>query len=203
MEANFHGNNAIDLVRHACLSQDAAVSDLGMSMLEILGRRRSQREFAATPLPLYQLSRLLWAAAGFNRPDQRTAPSAYNQQEVDVYVALEHGLYCYDAGLNLLLHVCSGDIRPLTGTQDFVASAPLNLIYVADLVRMQLVPPEERLVLAAVSAGCMSQNVALQCAAEGLANVPRALIDREKLAAAMGLRLSQHIILAQSVGGAA
>lgn len=203
MGANFHGNNAIDLVKPSSLSQDAAVSDLGMSMLEILGLRRSQREFAAAPLPLYQLSRLLWAAGGYNRPDQRTAPSAYNQQEVDVYVALEHGVYCYDAALNLLLNVCSGDIRHLTGTQDFVAGAPLNLVYVADLARMQLVPPEERLTLAAVSAGCMSQNVALLCAAEGLASVPRALIDREKLAAAMGLRLSQHIILAQSIGAAA
>ena len=203
MGANFHGNNAIDLVKPSCLSQDAAVSDLGMSMLEILSLRRSQREFAAGPLPLYQLSRLLWAAGGYNRPDQRTAPSAYNQQEVDVYVALEHGLYCYDATLNLLLNVCSGDIRHLTGSQEFAATAPLNLLYVADLARMPLVAPEERLMLAAVSVGCMSQNVALLCAAEGLASASRSQIERDNLAAAMGLRPSQHIILGQSIGGAA
>lgn len=142
----------------------------------------------------------MWAAAGYNRPDHRTAPSAYNNQETDVYVAMKEGLYCYDAGLNLLLNVCAEDLRHLTGTQDFVAGAPVNLVYVADLARMQLVDPADRLQLAAIGAGCISQNVALQCAAEGLASVPRALIDRERLAAAMGLRFTQHILLAQSIG---
>jgi nitroreductase len=193
-------NCAIDLVKPSCFAQDAAFSDLGMSMVDILGRRCSQRSFAPASLPLYQLSRLLWAAAGYNRPDHRTAPSAYNNQETDVYVALKEGLFCYDAGLNLLLNVSAEDIRHLTGTQDFVAEAPVNLVYVADLARMQLVEPDEMLQMAAIAAGCMSQNVALLCAAEGLASVPRALIDRERLAAAMGLSLSQHIILAQSIG---
>lgn len=198
--ANFRANTAIDLIQPSGFAQDAAVSDLGMSMIEILGRRCSQRAFGARPLPLYQLSRLLWAAAGYNRPQHRTAPSACNSQETDVYVALEQGLYCYDADLNLLLNVCGEDLRHLTGNQEFVAQAPVNLVYVADLARMPLVPPAERLQLAAVGAGCISQNVALLCAAEGLATVARALIDRQRLAAAMGLRDSQHIILAQSVG---
>ncbi len=200
MGEKLRANCAIDLVKPFCFAQDAAVSDLGMSMIDILERRRSQREFAATPLPLYQLSRLLWAAAGFNRPEHRTAPSAYNNQETDVYVALREGLYCYDAALNLLLNVGAEDIRHLTGTQEFVAAAPVNLVYVADLERMHLVEPDDMLQLAAVGAGCMSQNVALMCAAEGLACVPRALIDRKRLAAAMGLRLSQRILLAQSIG---
>lgn len=200
MGANFRANSAIDLIRPSGLTQDAAVSDLGMAMIEILGRRCSRRDFAAAPLPLYQLSRLLWAAAGYNRDGQRTAPSACNGQETEVYVALEDGLYCYDADLNLLLNVCSEDLRHLTGSQDFVAQAPVNLVYVADLARMPLVPAGERLQMAAFGAGCISQNVSLQCAAEGLATVARALIDRTRLAAAMGLRASQHIVLAQSVG---
>lgn len=115
-------------------------------------------------------------------------------------MALREGLYCYGAGLDLLLNVCGADIRQLTGAQEFVAEAPVNLVFVADLARMQQVEPDEQLVLAAISAGCMSQNVALLCAAEGLASVPRALIDKERLAAAMGLRPTQHILLAQSVG---
>lgn len=193
-------NCAIDLVKPSCFTQDAAVSDLGMSMVEILERRCSQRAFAAASLPLYQLSRLLWAAAGLNRPGHRTAPSAYNNQETDVYVALKDGLYCYDAELNLLLNLSAEDIRHLTGTQDFVAEAPVNLVYVADLARMQLVEPAQRELLAAMAAGAASQNVALLCAAEGLANVPRALINRGLLAAAMGLRPSQRIMLAHSIG---
>lgn len=193
-------NCAIELVRPSCLTQDAAVSDLGMSMVDILARRCSQRAFAPASLGMYQLSRLLWAAAGFNRHEHRTAPSAYNNQETDVYVALREGLYRYDGALSLLLKVGAEDIRHLTGTQEFVAEAPVNLIFVADLARMQLVAPEERLQLAAIGAGCMSQNVALMCAAEGLASVPRALIDRGRLAAAMGLQLTQYILLAQSVG---
>lgn len=200
MGENLRANCAIDLVKPSCLAQDAACSDLGISMVEILGMRCSQRAFAPRSLPWYQLSRLLWAAAGFNRPDHRTSPSAYNNQEIDVYVALREGLYCYDAGLNLLLNVSAEDIRHLTGTQEFVADAPVNLVFVADLARMQLVEPGEMLQMAAIAAGSMSQNVALMCAAEGLACVPRALIDRQRLAAAMGLGLSQHIILAQSIG---
>lgn len=201
MGAHLRANSAIDLVKPTAFSQDAAVSALGMSMIEILEQRCSQRAFAPAPLPLYQLSRLLWAAAGYNRrKDHRTAPSAYNNQETTVYVALQEGLYCYDPDLDLLLNISGEDIRHLTGTQDFVAQAPVNLVYVADLERMQLVEPEERLYLAAIGAGCISQNVSLLCAAEGLATVPRALIDRRNLAAAMGLRLTQRIILAQSVG---
>ncbi len=200
MGEKLRANCAIDLVKPSCFAQDAAFSDLGMSMVDILERRCSQRAFAPAPLPLYQLSRLLWAAAGFNRKDHRTAPSAYNNQETDVYVALREGLYCYDAELNMLLNVNAEDIRHLTGTQDFVAEAPVNLIFVADLARMQLVEPDDLLQMAAIAAGCMSQNVALMCAAEGLASVPRALIDRERLGAAMGLGLSQRILLAQSIG---
>jgi nitroreductase len=196
----FRANSAIDLAKPSCFTQDAAASDLALSMIDILARRCSQRAFDPAPLPRYQLSRLLWAAVGFNRREHRTAPSAYNNQETDVYVALKEGLYCYDPELNLLLNVSAEDIRHLTGTQEFVADAPVNLVLVADTARMQLVEPEQRLQLAAIGAGCISQNVALQCAAEGLASVPRALIDRRNLAAAMGLRLTQRIMLAQSVG---
>lgn len=97
-----------------------------------------------------------------------------------------------------MLNISGEDIRHLTGTQDFVAQAPVNLVYVADLERMPLVEPEQRLYLAAIGVGCISQNVFLLCAAES--TVPRALIDRRSLSAAMGLRPAQRIILAQRVG---
>ncbi len=173
----------------------------GMPLMEALGRRCSEREFAPTELPLGDLSNLLWAAYGINRPDGgRTAPSALNAQEVDVYVALPSGAYLYDAGANLLRLVASGDLRRITGYQDFVDEAPLDLIFVADYSRMKLVPVRQRESYASAAAGAISQNVYLFAASSGLSTVIRAWIDRDAIANALGLSHDQQVLLSQTVG---
>lgn len=174
----------------------------GMRLMEALALRQSQREFDTTPLPEQTLSDLLWAAAGINRPvlGGRTAPSAMNSQEVDVYAALGNGLFRYVALSHTLRLVSATDVRRVTGYQDFVDTAPMDLVYVADYSRMKLVPASKRGPYAFTAAGAMSQNVSLYCASAGLATVIRAWLDRNALAQAMGLSTEQHILLAQTVG---
>jgi nitroreductase len=174
----------------------------GATLMQALKLRRSSREFSARPLPLELLSTLLWAAFGVNRPDTggRTAPSAHNWQEIGVYAALADAAYRYDAPANALRLQVAKDVRALTGVQDFVGDAPLNLVYVADFARMADANAEDRTFFAAADAGFVAQNVYLACASAGLACVVRGLVDRRKLAPALGLRVEQRIVLAQTVG---
>ena len=171
-------------------------------LIDALKLRKSSREFSDRELPLGVLSDLLWAAFGINRPDsgKRTAPSARNWQEIDVYAVLAEGTFRYDAGAHTLQRKASGDLRALTGFQDFVGRAPLNLVYVANLTRMTDASAEDRTFYLAADAGFVAQNVYLVCAAEGLATVVRGLVNRKALAAEMGLRTDQKIVLAQTVG---
>jgi nitroreductase len=173
----------------------------GMPLLQALHERKSQREFAPDPLPPQVLSNLLWAAWGVNRPDsgKRTAPSAMNRQEMDVYVALADGLYLYEAKVHRLKPVTKDDLRALTGGQAYVGKAPVNLVYVA---RSGGGPgsAEDKAIFAGSHAGFISQNVYLFCASEGLATVVRGMVDRDALAKAMKLGPDQKIILAQTVG---
>lgn len=174
----------------------------GKPLMQVLKERKSTREFSSKELPLQVMSDMLWAADGINRPESahRTAPSAVNMQEIDIYVAKENGLYLYDAKANMLIPVVSGDIRALTGKQAFVKDAPLNLIYVADFSKMSKMPDENRDFYAAVDTGFISQNVYLYCASVGLATVVRGSIDKPALAKAMKLQPEQKIILAQTIG---
>lgn len=176
--------------------------DGGMPLLDALKQRHSTREFAAQPLAPQELSNLLWAASGVNRPEsgKRTAPSARDWREVDVYVATADGTFRYEPDRHALRQVLANDMRALTGTQDFVAAAPVNLIYVADLDRMQGTTAEHKTLYSATDTGFIAQNAYLYCASAGLATVVRGSIDREALGAALGLGPSQRIILAQSVG---
>jgi nitroreductase len=171
----------------------------GMPLMQALQQRASQREFAPDPLSPQVLSNLLWAAWGINRPDsgRRTAPSAMNRQEMDVYVAVVAGVYVYDAKNQRLAPVVSGDLRALTGMQSYVATAPVNLIYVSRAVGGTA---EEQALNGGTQAGLISQNVSLFCASEGLATVVRGSINREALARAMQLPAGQKIIVAQTIG---
>ncbi|MCU0581621.1 MAG: SagB/ThcOx family dehydrogenase [Syntrophales bacterium] len=164
--------------------------------------RKSSRDFNTRRLPKRVLSNLLWAANGINRSATggRTAPSAMNQQEIDIYVATAEGLFLFDAKGHQLQPVLKQDIRALTGQQAYIQDAPVNLIFVADLARMSRTSSENRDLYAAVDTGFISQNIYLYCASEGLATVVRGGIDRAMLAAVMKLRPEQKIILAQSVG---
>lgn len=174
----------------------------GKPLMQALQERHSAREFASTPLAPQLLSNLLWAAAGVNRPDsgKRTAPSARDWREIDIYVATADGTYVYDPNAHALRLVLARDVRALTGKQDFVASAPLNLVYVADQSRMPESSAEDRNRYAAADAGFIAQNVYLYCSSAGLNTVVRGLVDRTALAAALGLAPHQQIILAQTVG---
>jgi SagB-type dehydrogenase family enzyme len=174
----------------------------GMPLMEALKARETSRSFSSEKLPEQVLSDLLWAAFGVNRPDsgKRTAPSAVNWQEIDVYVALAEGVYLYDAKAHRLEPVLAKDLRAMTGTQSFVKDAPVNLVYVADLARMRGASDRDTAFCSAADTGFIAQNVYLYCASEGLATVVRGLIDRPALKKALNLRSDQEIILAQSVG---
>jgi SagB-type dehydrogenase family enzyme len=174
----------------------------GKPLLQALAERHSTRDYSARALPEQVLSNLLWAAAGVNRPasGKRTAPSARDWREIDIYVALAEGVYRYDANGHALVLVSGEDLRAATGVQDFVAQAPVNLVYVAELSRMAGAGSEQQILYAAADTGFIAQNVYLFCASEGLATVVRGSVDRAALAAQLGLGEHQRIILAQTVG---
>lgn len=176
--------------------------DGGKPLMAALKARQSSRTFSEKPLAPQVLSDLLWAAAGINRTDsgKRTAPSARNWQEVDVYVVLPDGAYRYDAKANILTAVVRGGLRKQSGMQPFVATAPVNLVYVANPAKMNGSNPEDQALYYGADAGFISQNVYLFCASDGLATVVRGALDRAALAKALNLPESWKIVLAQTVG---
>lgn len=173
----------------------------GKTLRQALQERRTSREFSNKALPTGMISNLLWAAFGVNRATGgRTAPSAHEWHEIDVYVATADGLHLYDARNHSLRPILAQDIRVKTGTQSFVADAPVNLVYVADYSRMVEAEETDRILYSAADAGFISQNVCLFCASEGLATVVRGMVPRNELAKLMKLRPNQRVVLAQSVG---
>ena len=173
----------------------------GMPLMQALQQRHSTREFAPRPLPPNVVSDLLWAGFGINRPSgDRTAPYWRHIMVIDVYAAMADGVWRYDPKLHALLPHLGQDIRGETGTQEFPATAPLDLIYVAHGERMQDISAEERRLYASVDTGFIGQNVYLFCASEGLATVFRGAVDYPKLAAAMRLSESAFVTFAQTVG---
>ncbi len=188
------------------ISLPAPMTAGGKPLMDALSERQSSRSFSESELSLQQLSDLLWAAWGINRSadGKRTAPSSHNRQEMDVYVTLKSGLYLYDARGNTLKQIHDRDIRALTGTQDFPALTPVNLVYVADLTKRGLredqAITDTDLLSSWANTGFMAQNVYLYCASAGLATVIRAMVPRQELASAMMLKPWQAIILAQTIG---
>ena len=176
--------------------------DGGRPLMQVLNDRKSSREYSSEKLPLQILSNLLWAAWGVNRTDSglRTAPSASNMQEIDVYVATADGLYLYNAQKNILEPVLGEDIRVATGKQDFVKDAAVNLVFVADYSKMGKRSEENKRYMSGADTGFISQNVYLYCASEGLATVVRGMVDGPALEKIMKLRPDQKVVFAQSVG---
>ncbi|MFN2371955.1 MAG: nitroreductase family protein [Candidatus Krumholzibacteriia bacterium] len=175
----------------------------GLPLLTALAQRRSSRDFATDPLPLQVLADLLWAANGVNRPEtgKRTAATARNWQNLHVYVVTAAGAFRYDPAGHVLVAVKAGDLRAATGSQEFVATAPLNLVYVSDLTKMPGVDAAtDGRFYDGVHAGIVTQNVYLFAASAELVTVVRALVDREALATELGLPDTQRVVLAQSVG---
>ncbi|MGA1977261.1 MAG: SagB/ThcOx family dehydrogenase [Bacteroidales bacterium] len=178
----------------------------GKPLMQALNERQSTRSFTKDTLTIRQLSNLLLAGWGINRPDQkkRTAPSARNIQEIDIYVALPSGLYQYDAVSNVLKQIHDRDIRKLCGSQDFVGTAPVNLVYVADMGKTGKKEGDEikdsDLLWSYANTGFIAQNVYLYCASEDLGCVIRGMVPKDKLAPEMGLRKNQMITLSQTIG---
>ena len=173
----------------------------GMPLMEALAKRSTARAFDSRGLSPQQLSGLLWAAFGINRPDgKRTAPSARDFQETDIYVLLKQGAYVYSARSNKLDLVVAEDIRALGGTQAFVKDAPVTLIFVADLSKMGNGSIEDKTNTANIDVGYISQNVYLFCASEDLVTGARGMVDRSVLGPRLKLRPDQLIVLAQSAG---
>jgi SagB-type dehydrogenase family enzyme len=173
----------------------------GKPLIEALAARQTGREFSPEKLSPQTLSNLLWAAWGVSRPDgRRTAPSAANYQEIDVYVLTADGAYVYDAKGNALKQVGKTDIRKMAGQQAFVATAPVNLVYVADFAKMGTRDETTKVAWSYANTGFIAENVYLYCASEGLGVVVRAMLDREPLAKTLNLSATQRITLAQTVG---
>lgn len=175
----------------------------GLSVMETLANRHSTREFSNKNLTLQELSNLLWAANGINRPEKgmRTAPSAMNAQEVDVYVCMEEGAFLYDAKSNQLQPVIQEDLRGLVGgKQTFVKNAPVILLMVSDLSKLPGGNSEQTKLMAAIDAGIVSQNISIACSGLGLITVPRASMDKEALAQKLKLKSTQLLLMNNPVG---
>jgi len=173
----------------------------GKPLMQALKDRMTIRTFADEKLSMQTISDLLWAAFGISRPDgRRTAPSARNRQETDIYLATADGLFRWDAEKNVLNRISEKDVRAVTGLQAYVKEAPLNLIFVADYSKLEKDSAADKDLLVGADVGFISENVYLYCASEGLATVVRANIDKPALAKELGLKPDQKIILAQSVG---
>jgi nitroreductase len=176
---------------------------LDVSLMQALSDRASQREFADKQLSLEDLSSLLWAANGVNREDgKRTAPSAVNAQDIDIYVCMASGAYLYDAKQSQLSRITTEDLRPaVCGKQPM--EAPVFLVMIADISRYpEGLASQRQLVesFAAMDAGYVSGNIGLYCAAAKLATVPRASMDKEALTKALNLKDTQILILNNPVG---
>jgi len=188
-----------------------------MSVFAALGRRRTTREISPRPLSEQLLSNLLWAACGVNRHagpsgmPGRTAASASNSQEIDVYVALKEGVYLYNPFSNVLEPIVGADLRTgaLTpGQRGINANAPVQLLYVADVHKLthtagfqepRLQDQETQKSYYCVDTGLIAGNVYLFAAAHGLAAWFHNC-ERTDLAMRLGLRAEQHVLYAQSVG---
>jgi nitroreductase len=175
----------------------------GKPLMEALRARRSTREYSERPLSPQILSNLLWAAWGINRPQSglRTAPSAHGALDIDLYLAMANGVWIYDPRRQRLVRHMKDDIRGETTIgQEFVKTAPLNLVYVSDAARLGNASEADRIFNGVADSAVIAQNVYLFCASEGLATVLRGYVPGKRLAKRLNLKPTQAIYFAQSVG---
>ncbi len=179
----------------------------GCDIMQALQQRQSTRSLSSTAISLQDLSDLLWAANGINRPEsgKKTAPSAMNSQDVDIYVLNAEGSYRYDALSNTLQPVTKGDQRNLVeGNRP--SGAPIILVLTADMAKYRNYKAgddannKHLYEMGALDAGIVSQNISLFCAAAGLGTVPRAGMNKEALKEALKLSSSQVLWLNHPIG---
>ena len=173
---------------------------LSVTLTEALQKRRSDRDFNADrDITDQQLSQILWAACGVNRPDKKllTIPTAINAQDIQVYVCRKDGIALYQPYDNTLKKVSGEDIRPLLAErQQNMKSAPVFLLIVSDQEKFR----HNAEVYGAMDAGYASQDICLMCAALGLKTVPRAMMNKEAVAKALGLGDKQILELNHPIG---
>lgn len=196
----------------------------GLPFMEALSVKASAREFSEKELSLQDLSDLLWAACGVNRPEEKkyTASSAMNARDVDVYVFTKDGAFLYDPDNNELKPVLEGDHRselmmarpprPDKAPGDSSAAGapppppqaesnpPVRIVLVSDSDRFRAGTPELKYEWGAIDAGIISQNISLFCAATGLKTRPRASMDKEKIKTLLNLKPTQFVLLEHPVG---
>ena len=173
--------------------------DSGMTVTAALKARHSERVFAEKELSMRELSGVLWAANGFNRPDKRTNATGLNKQTITVYAIMKSGAYRYDAKANALVKVCDQDLRTaIAAHQPFVTKAPVSILIAADV--SDPVYKGSRTTLTHYDAGIVSGNIYLYCAANGLATVCRRSMDNETLKKALNLPASTILHLNHPVG---
>jgi hypothetical protein len=187
--------------------------DGGMSVLAALQQRKTTRGISPKELPIQVLSNLLWAAFGVNREQAsfdkpgRTAPSASNSQEIDLYVAMAEGVYRYDAVSHRLEPIVAGDFRRRAG-RGRAATAPVNIFYIVDLDRYDQGPdqpdraigdPEIQKSYYFTDTGFIAQNVYLFAASKGLAAWFHNC-DKENAVRELNLKPRQRVLFAQTVG---
>jgi len=197
----------------------------GLPAMEAFSVRASATGWSDKELNAQDLSDLLWAANGVNRPDikKRTAASAMNAQDVDIYVFTKTGVFIYDAASHALNPVVSGDHReeirmtpggarpggpagappagaPGRGPGTQGAQPPINLILVSDNSRFGAGTPELKYEWGAIDTGLVSQNIQLFCAAKGFATRPRASIHKDALRKLLKLKDTQYPFLEHPVG---
>ncbi|MDR0661737.1 MAG: SagB/ThcOx family dehydrogenase [Prevotellaceae bacterium] len=178
------------------------------TMMDAFQKRASSLEWTDAKLSVQHLSDLLWAANGINRPaeSKRTAPSAINAQDVDIYVFLEEGAYLYDAKANILHPIAKGDFRaeavaPRPGSVISSSQPPVLLVLVSDISRFARVSDEGRkLTMAAMDAGIVSQNIAIFCAGADMVTRPRMSMDTAKIKEVLKLSDTQHPLLNNPIG---
>lgn len=168
------------------------------SIMKAFALRASSSDFDTTDLKLQDVSDLLWAANGVNRPEsgKRTAPSARNAQDIDIYVFFKSGVFLYDAKNHVLNLLKEGDYRVLVaGRQENFSKAPLLCLLVSDISKFSSKSDSLKMIWAAEDAGIVSQNISLFCASAALATRPRATMEQEKLRAILKLKNTQYIML--------
>jgi len=170
----------------------------GLPVMQAFSLRASATDYSDKKLTMQDLSDLLFAANGINRKDvsKRTAPSAMNAQDVDIYVFMPEGVYFYDAVKNVLNPVVTGDQRLIVaGRQEVVAKAPVILLMVSDISRFKFPDEPGKLDSAAKDAGIVSQNVNIFCAGVGLVTRTRGSMDLAKIKSVLKLTESQRPML--------
>lgn len=164
------------------------------SLMEAFSQRASAIELSTTELKEKDLGDLLWAANGINRAEsaKRTAPSALNAQDIDLYVVMKSGAYLYNAEKHNMTKVSEKDLRiQVAGAQTNMANAPVMLVLVSETARFPRGDEKAKERMGALDAGIVSQNISLFCAGTGLWTRARASMDEATLRKELKLNPTQ------------